>query len=500
MDKIKLTVVSNVTLEPLFPQSTLTATFIPYDGYRDGSFTAALREADVVAVLLNFDAFYPEFITDCLRERDGGRAATEDYTDKSKLLYEFLKQTTPAPILWLGAEDLCYYAYTYTVGNRSLTDGVADSINAYLSRMLVAEDVYIDWPRMIAGLGTAHAFDLRGKHRWNAPYSRALLAELSAEVVKQYQIAHSLTKKCLVLDCDNVLWDGVLTEDGVENIRITPAHRDLQRYVLSLYHRGVILAVCSKNDREDVLFAFRQRSDMLLREEHIACFSVSWEDKPSGIRAIAELLNIGLDSIVFLDDSSFEVEAVRAVLPEVTAIRYERETVYEAFSCFCLPLTTDAERIKHRTETYQTNGVRATLRAESTSYEAYLAALAMRVEIRAATPVELSRLSELSRRTNKCTNGRRYTAEQLKAKCANGYCLYTVTLSDRFSDLGIVGVIGVEGSKLDLFALSCRALGRGLEMQMLTFACANGAETAAFISTEKNKELQEQLRTYLSPQ
>ena len=122
-----------------------------------------------------------------------------------------------------------------------------------------------------------------------------------------------------------MLWGGILSEDRIENIKLGGngwgrIYQDFQRFVLSLYYHGVILAICSKNDLPDVLRMFHEHSEMIMREEYIACFQVNWEDKPSNIQKIAEKLNIGLDSMVFVDDSPVEIEAVKAILPKVTTI------------------------------------------------------------------------------------------------------------------------------------------------------------------------------------
>lgn len=493
MRSSKLTVISNVTLAHAWPRgNALEPVFVPYEAYESDT----PKDADLVAVILNYDALYPNFIVDTLRAESEDQAAWEDYRARCRRLYDFLRRNTHAAILWFGAEDFCYHPYTHTVGHVALTNGRIDAVNTSIAQMLSENGAYIDLKLLIAEVGIPNAYDLRGKHRWNAPYSRALLGAMAAAVEKQARLLRGDTKKCLVLDCDNVLWGGVLSEDGVENIRLDPSHLDLQRYLLSLYHRGVILTVCSKNDREDVLQAFRAREDMLLQERHIACFCVNWRDKPDNIRTVANALNIGLDSMVFLDDSSFEVEAVRATLPQVTAVRYDRDTVYGNLSCFTLPPCADGEKVRLRTETYQTNERREQLRQKTATYEEYLVSLQMKLTFREATDTELSRLSELTRRTNKCTNGTRYTAEELRRKRENGYRLYAITLSDRFSDLGIVGAVGLQGTVLDLFSLSCRALGRGLEREMLVRAQTEGARSARFTPTQKNGGLYDLLAEF----
>lgn len=215
---------------------------------------------------------------------------------------------------------------------------------------------------------------------------------------------------------------------------------------------------------------FNEHSEMVLREEHIACFQVNWEDKPGNIQKIAEKLNIGLDSMVFVDDSPIEIEAVKAMLPEVTAILFKRDMDYEQFSCFNLKSSVSIADIDKRNETYRTNGLREELKAKYTDHADYIAALEIKMDIHEAVPIEFSRISELTQRTNKCTNGRRYAVAEINERIASeAVKLYSISVSDRFSDLGLVGVIEMEGDTLTLFSLSCRALGREVEEKMIKF-------------------------------
>ena len=324
---------------------------------------------------------------------------------------------------------------------------------------------------------------------------------MSDEVYKQYLIHTGQTKKCLVLDCDNVLWGGILSEDGIEGIKIGKSglgrpYNDFQNFVLTMYQHGVILAVCSKNDKEDVLRVFREHSEIPLKEKHISCFMVNWENKPSNIERIAEYLNIGLDSIVFVDDSSIEIESVKSLLPEVTAIQFDKYMDYEPFSCFNLRTDYDIEEVEKRTQTYQTNGLRNELKNNSADYTEYVKSLSVVADIHKAIPAEFSRIAELTQRTNKCTNGKRYTVEDLKERdTLPNISLYSVSVSDRFSDLGLVGAMEVENDRLSLFSLSCRALGREVEQMMTDYLAANHQiKSFDFISTNKNGKLQEVLK------
>lgn len=236
---------------------------------------------------------------------------------------------------------------------------------------------------------------------------------------------------------------------------------------------------------------FREHSEMMLKEEHIACYQVNWGDKPSNIKTIAKKLNIGLDSIVFVDDSPIEIDAVKTLLPEVTTILFHRDMDYAQFSCFNLKSNVNLEDIEKRNETYRTNAQRERLKEQSGSYDKYIKALDVKTEIHRIIPMEYNRVSELTQRTNKCTNGRRFTVQGIKNCIKNGITdFYSVHASDMFSNLGMVGVFAVKDNDLVLFSLSCRALGREIENTMLEYIISNWEiDRVFFHSTGKNTDL-----------
>lgn len=308
-----------------------------------------------------------------------------------------------------------------------------------------------------------------------------------------------------MLDCDNVLWGGILSEDGIEGIRLDGSglgreYQEFQRFLLMLYYHGVILTVCSKNDEPDVLRVFREHSGMLLKEEHIACFKANWNDKPTNIQMIADELNIGTDSMVFVDDSPFELEAVKSVLPEVTTIQYERDSMYSEFSCFNLKGKVNLSTVEQRNAVYRSNQLREELKQNCSSYEDYIKSLEIKVDIHKVLPMEYSRVAELTQRTNKCTNGKRYTVNEMKERLLlNDVHFYSVSVSDRFSDLGIVGAMEIEKDNLKLFSLSCRALGREIENEMVNYILREHCiKNIDFKLTEKNDLLRNLLQKSFS--
>ena len=463
---------------------------VPFEEYRECD---VVDDADAVLVCLNFNELYSNISNDVSSGRITYRDVENDCIHKCKDLYSYIKSRSNAPIIWFGFEDYyCHQSRTY--GSITAFEGIVDRLNLLLNELL-QEDTFIDFKRLIANVGIDKAYDIKSKYRWNAPYSNELISVIVDEIHKQYLISEGNTKKCLILDCDNVLWGGVLSEDGIAGIQIGSSglgrqFQDFQRYLMDLYYHGVILAVSSKNDEPDVLRVFREHTGMLLKEECIACFKCNWGNKPDNIRCISEILNIGIDSIVFVDDSAFEIESVKAMLPEVTAVLYKKDTIFDELSCFNLKRDVDLQVVRERTGTYKTNILRSELHNNSSTYEEYISSLGMIVDIHKTANYELARVSELTQRTNKCTNGIRYTLDALKQKNEDEqYELYTVCLSDKFSNLGIVGVIGLHGKCADLFSLSCRALGRNLEMQMICWIMDKNISSMRFVSTGKNEHL-----------
>lgn len=506
MKKLSISLISNVTLEPYFSQvikhsftdKEIVISNILFSEFQSQFNLQTLSQSNIVIILLNFENIYPNCINDLSSKNANIENIYLDAFSNCKILYETLKKEVAAPIIWFGFEDYCYKNDIYE-GTVSPLKSLVDKINLSLEELINEENTYIDLKRLIANIGLCKAYDNKNKYRWNSPYSKELINQIVKEINKQYLISTGSTKKCIVLDCDNVLWGGVLSEEGIDRVRISNSglgrpFQDFQRFLLSLYYHGVILAICSKNDESDVLTMFREHNEMVLKEKHISCFCVNWNNKAENIKMIAETLNINFDSMVFVDDSEFEVNTVKSLLPDVLSIQFDCKNIYEQFSCFNLKHSVGLDSVLKRNETYKTNMLRKGLEISSESYEQYLKSLETKVDIHEAREIELSRISELTQRTNKCTNGKRYTVDELK-KLFNkdSYKLYSVSVSDRFSDLGIVGAIGIFDNKLDLFSLSCRALGRNVEHTMMEKLKDFRIDSYDIISTGKNAEICDKL-------
>ena len=313
-------------------------------------------------------------------------------------------------------------------------------------------------------------------------------------------------KKCLLLDLDNTLWGGIVGEDGVDGLKLQPgdpageAFLDLQRAVLDVKARGIVLGVVSKNNREDVLEVF-ERCELPLKLDDFAATRINWEHKHVNIASIAEELNIGLDSIVFADDNPIECELVRQMLPAVEVIALPKDPAAYAdvlLDCWHFDKLSLTEEDAHKTEHYRENAARAGARRSATDLGSYLESLGTCVEIGRATDRELRRLHQLFCKTNQFNlTTRRYTPAELKRFADTEDWLFEwIRVRDIFGDLGVVGAwlvrLDEREPEIDSFVLSCRALGREVEtaacnhIKERVFAAGAEALVGRFLPTRKN--------------
>ncbi|HEX4004997.1 MAG TPA: HAD-IIIC family phosphatase [Acidobacteriaceae bacterium] len=340
-------------------------------------------------------------------------------------------------------------------------------------------------------------------HMAVSPMATVALAQNVASLVKS---VYGKSKKCLVLDLDNTLWGGVIGDDGVHNLVLGPdtavgeAYVDFQRYLKCLKERGVLLAVCSKNDPENAKEGF-SHPDSILKLDDFSAFQANWGPKPDSIRAIAAELNIGLDSMVFLDDNPAERALVSDQLPEVATpdagsdvARYAEILEGEHYFDVHKIVQDDLNRSTY----YNANAMRSASESSFATYGEFLASLEMTAEIAPFSPIYLERITQLINKTNQFNlTTRRYTSTEVEAVAANpaAVTLYG-RLADKFGDNGLVtALIGHTTGhtlQLDLWLMSCRVLNREMELAMfdaLLEQCrAKGIEriTGIYVPSKKN--------------
>ncbi len=329
-----------------------------------------------------------------------------------------------------------------------------------------------------------------GLDKWHDPsrwFSYKLPTSPDGSVASAFSLAsliaarYGLGKKVLVLDLDNTIWGGVIGDDGVDRISIgnetaqAEAYTAFQKYCLALKNRGVVLAVCSKNNEAVALSGF-EHPDSILKLTDIACFKANWEPKHENLKAIAHELNLGLDSFVFVDDNPAERALVSAQLP-VVAVPNVGSDVSEYARIidhhrFFEPLAISAEDLK-RGDQYQANAERAKSQSVFATYDEYLKSLEMVAEVGPFTPTYLDRITQLTNKTNQFNlTTRRYSFAEISriANDPNHVTLY-VRLSDKFGDHGLISVVIGRREEdtlyVELWLMSCRVLKRDVELLVL---------------------------------
>jgi len=375
-----------------------------------------------------------------------------------------------------------------------------------LQEVLKENDLVVDASFLASKVGLNAWNDARGWHKAKLPASLDTTPLYADSICRLLGAARGKARKCLVLDLDNTLWGGVIGDDGVDGIAlgqnsaVGEAHVALQRFLLDLRRRGVILAVCSKNDDANARIPFREHPEMVLKEDHIAVFIANWSDKANNLREIAATLNIGTDSLVFLDDNPVERAQVRSVLPEVAVPELTDDPAdyigllanagyFEAIGLSVEDLV--------RAEFYQANAERVSLQKIG-NMEEYLSSLQMVATISPFNAVGRVRIAQLINKSNQFNlTTRRYSENEVEAfeNDPAKFCLQ-VRLADRFGDNGMISVvifdIGNDQWICDTWLMSCRVLGRRVEELVLATVAQAAREAGAkrligiYLPTKKN--------------
>ena len=339
-----------------------------------------------------------------------------------------------------------------------------------------------DWEFLANRIGGIAASDARSWFESKQPGSPALLVALAREVTHLIASLKRAPKKVLVLDLDNTLWGGVVADDGLEGIVLgdtSPrgeAFKAFQKYIRSLKDRGVLLAVCSKNDHAKAAEPFEKHPDMVLRLEDIVNFKANWEPKSENIRRMAPELNLGLDSFVFVDDNPAEIDIVRQFAPEVTTILLgpdPAEYVAQLQDCRLFEPKNITAEDAERTNQYRSDAQRKALEETVTDMDSYLTTLVMEGMINEFAAVDVPRLSQLINKSNQfnLTTHRRSEAEVLAVMHDPEFIGFSVRLKDRFGDHGLISIIIGEKRGdtmfIDTWLMSCRVLKRQVEEEVL---------------------------------
>lgn len=333
---------------------------------------------------------------------------------------------------------------------------------------------------LITDLGRNSFYSSKMWYAGAMPYSMKGMAGISDLINRYASAARGMRRKCIAVDLDNTLWGGVIGEDGVDGIVLSrrkegARYHDAQRLLKKMKERGVMLAILSKNNAEDVESAFTH-PDMVLRHEDFVAEAVNWEPKSANIRRLAADLNIGLDAFVFLDDNPAERERMKAECPEVAVVEFPKDSsqlpdvVAKAYEDYFLQLEVTGEDTE-KTAMYRAETRRKAERSAAASLEEFLKNLEMTMRIHRMRPEEEKRVVQLVNKTNQFNvTTRRYSEKEIRGLADSGDII-TVYMADKYGDQGLVAVLilkyGGETAELDTFLMSCRVMGRSAENEIM---------------------------------
>lgn len=402
----------------------------------------------------------------------------QNIAEEIRQLWTTLQKQNPCHLIQVGFDQPEYGSWGSL--EDTLTGGrarIVNSINSLLSENLPSGVSFFDINRVASCLGENFRSEIDWYSSKQYPSLEALPL-LADHLVAHLRAAFGYSAKMLVLDLDNTLWGGVIGEDGLGGILLGPpspegeGYLDLQRYVKELKDRGVLIAVCSKNNLEDAELPFKEHDSTILRLNDFVIFTANWQDKASNIQEMAERLSLGLDSFVFLDDNPLERSWVRSRIPEVITPECGNKpwdmlaTLRRGMYFESITLTAED---KARHNSYQSNLVRQELEKSSRTVEEFLFKLEMISECGPIDSTTFPRVTQLINKTNQFNlTTRRYTEEQVRHISESlEWWTRWFRLKDKFGDHGLIGVILAKKNgkiwNIDTWLMSCRVLGRKME-------------------------------------
>ncbi len=366
-------------------------------------------------------------------------------------------------------------------------DKIFQNLNKYLEQKVQSNTIFIDIDKLISKVSIEKSVDFRYFYSSKALYTIEFYKNYAEYIKPIILSANGKTKKAIIFDCDNTLWKGIVGEDGFDGIEMSSktqngvVFEEVQHLALELNKRGILLGICSKNNPQDVDKVISNHPDMKIKDEHLTIKKVNWNDKVSNLKGMANELNIGLDSIVFVEDSSFEVNFIKEYLPQITIFQVpEKLSEYprmlrEHINLF-YNISESKEDLK-KAEMYKQQAKREHEKSRFSNLDDYLKSLELKLTIYINYNLLIPRISQLTQKTNQFNlTTKRYTESDIKIFVnSNKYRVFAFNVSDKFGDYGITGLSivkldnEIKSADIDTFLMSCRVIGRNVEFSFLDF-------------------------------
>ncbi len=429
---------------------------------------------------------------------------------KSEIDFVYSSFKSSKQVIWNKFSSLVFN-FHYLKNNN--LDFICSELNSYLESKSQSNILLIDIDKVLAKVGIEKAVDFRNFYSSKALYSTEFY---KAYVNFVQPIIFSITgraKKAIVFDCDNTLWSGILGEDGEAGIEMSSDSKrgvcfeEVQFLAKSLANNGVILGLNSKNNESDVNNVLKSHKKLSLSETDIVIKKINWNDKVSNLKEIASQLNIGIDSIVFVDDSDFEVNLVKEYLPIVHTIQVPAQLysypskLRASMDLFYNVNNTVDDNI--RIKSYQSEAQRQVHKSDFSSIEDYLVSLNLEIVISVNNASVIDRMAQLTQKTNQFNlTTIRYTSSEVEVFVkSEDYLTIAFEVNDRFGNFGIVGTsiikLQTDTATIDIFLMSCRVLGRNIEFsvidEIIKYLKNLGLKSvkASYVETGKNHQVKD---------
>jgi FkbH-like protein len=436
-------------------------------------------EPDIIFIFIDTRALVGELFLNPYSSISSIKEIVNEKIDELTDLVKTVKQRTSAKIVIHNFEVPVYSSLGILENKQE--DGMASSIRRLNDNLEEAyrndnQVLVFDYEAFCSRHGKDNLINYKLYYLADIKLDLQYLPHLCEEYLGYLIPLGSLTKKCLVLDLDNTLWGGIVGEDGMSGIKLgpTPEGRsfyEFQHYIRSLHDKGIILAINSRNNPDDAKEVIRNHPYMVLKEENFAAERINWNDKASNLRALADDLNIGLDSMIFVDDDELNREIVKNELPQVKVVDLPKDsslylkTLMELKDLNVFRIT---EEDKNKGRMYLEQKMRREQQSKYSDIEDYIKSLQMEISIEKMSEFNRPRISQLTQKTNQFNlTTKRYLEEDLKTMKIDGYLIFAVNVRDKFGDNGLTGVFIVkpedESLIMDSLLLSCRIIGRKVE-------------------------------------
>jgi len=393
-----------------------------------------------------------------------------------------------------------------------LNEMIKDFNQKLIENYLNSENVYVyDFERFVSKNGEDNVFNYSQFFFGDLKISMEYLPIFGQDLMKFVIGYLGISKKCIVLDLDNTLWGGIVGEDGFNGIKLGPeppgnSFMEFQRVLLSLHQRGIILAINSKNNYDDAIKVIKEHPYMILKEEHFASIRINWKDKVTNMKELVHEINIGSDSLVFIDDDPVNREFVKSIFPEILVVDLSDDpssyasTIENIIDFSVLKITKED---KNRGKMYFRQKIINELEESTPDLQSFLSQLDLKIIIKEVDEFTLPRVSQLILKTNQFNlTTKRYQELDIKEMIQDpNFIVGCAQVEDKFGDNGITGVFIIKKESkeewiIDTFLMSCRIMGRDIEKGIMTFIKNKARESdvkiikADFLHTKKNKPIE----------